>query len=354
MNANAPSSAEIQVADMDQFKKIIARVAAGERLDITDARLAFDIMMTGNATPAQIGGFLMGLRVRGETVEEITGGALALRARVHSVKAPLDCIDTCGTGGDASSSWNISTAVSFVLAGLGITVAKHGNKAQSSKSGAADVLAALGVKIDCDFSLVEQALREAKIGFLMAPRHHGAMRHVGPARVELGTRTIFNLLGPLSNPAGARRQLLGVFNRQWVRPMAEVLRNLGSEKVWVVHGSDGMDELTTTGPSYVAALENGQIREFEIHPEELGLPVAPAEALKGGDANQNAHALMALLEGQQGPYYDIVLLNSAAAILISDKAQNLAEAVILARDALLSGKAKAALTSLIQITNRPV
>ena len=233
--------------EIETFKGLIGRVAERQELSVEDARTAFDIMMSGDATPSQMGAFLMALRVRGETVDELTGGAMAMRAKAHGITAPANAIDTCGTGGDAKGTWNVSTAVSFVLAAHDIPVAKHGNRALSSKTGAADVLTALGVNIECPFPLVEKSLRDACIGFLMAPRHHGAMRHVGPTRVELGTRTIFNLLGPLSNPAGAKRQIMGVFAKQWVEPLAHVQNQLGAERVWVMHGADGMDELTTTG-----------------------------------------------------------------------------------------------------------
>ncbi len=245
--------------DTSDFKALIAKVALGQRLAEEEASGAFDAMMSGNVTPSQMGGFLMALRVRGETVEEITGAARAMRAKALTIDAPPDAIDTCGTGGDGSGSFNISTATALVVAGAGVPVANHGNRNLSSKSGSADVLAALGVNIDADMSLVRRAIWEAKIGFLMAPRHHGAIRHVGPTRVELGTRTLFNLLGPLSNPAGAKRQLLGVFTPEWVRPLAEVLGKLGSERAWVVHG-EGMDEITTTGTTVVAELRNGKAR----------------------------------------------------------------------------------------------
>ncbi|MEC9347410.1 MAG: anthranilate phosphoribosyltransferase [Pseudomonadota bacterium] len=337
--------------DMENFRALVGRVAAGERLSVGDARTAFDIMMSGNATPSQMGGFLIGLRVRGETVDEITGGALAMRSRASMVQAPAGAIDTCGTGGDAKGTWNVSTAVSFVLAAHGIPVAKHGNRALSSKTGAADVLAALGVNIDCDFALVERALNEANIGFLMAPRHHGAMRHVGPTRVELGTRTIFNLLGPLSNPAGAKRQLMGVFARQWVEPLAEVQRQLGAEKVWIVHGSDGMDELTTTGPTHVAELANGTVRAFEVTPADAGLPLADPSALKGGEPAENAAALRAMLEGQKGAFRDIVMLNAAAGLIVADRAPDLKTGAGMAAEAIDSGAALARLEQLVTITN---
>jgi len=338
-------------ADLDDFKRLIAEVATGRSLSVDEAETAFDIMMSGNATPAQMGGFLMALRVRGETVDEITGGARTLRAKALMIDAPAGALDTCGTGGDAKGTWNVSTASALVLASLGVPVAKHGNRALSSKTGAADVLAALGVNIECDLALVRKSLWEVGIGFLMAPRHHGAMRHVGPARVELGTRTIFNLLGPLSNPAGARRQILGVFAADWVEPLAKVLRNLGSERVWVVHGSDGMDELTTTGPSIVAELKDGEIRRFEVTPEDAGLARADPDALRGGDPAHNAAALRAVLMGQQGAFRDIVLLNTAAALVIADKAQDLRDGAALAATALDEGRALRTLEALIAITH---
>jgi anthranilate phosphoribosyltransferase len=293
----------------------------------------------------------MGLRVRGETVDELTGGAEALRERMVKVQAPADAIDTCGTGGDASGTFNVSTAAALVVAACGVPVAKHGNRALSSKAGSADILAALGVNIDVEPSRVERAIREAGIGFMMAPRHHGAMRHVAGARVELGTRTIFNLLGPLANPAGARRQLLGVFAHDWIEPLAHVLGQLGSERAWVVHGSDGLDELTTTGPSHVAELRAGRVTTFEVTPEQAGLPRARLEDLRGADATTNADALRALLDGVRGPYRDIVLLNSAAALMIADRAGDLAAGVARAVEAVDSGAAKAALVRLIAISS---
>src|SRR5213078_3339843 len=253
-------------------------------------------MMSGEATPSQMGGLLMGLRLRGETVDEITGAVTTMRAKMQKVAAPPDAIDVVGTGGDASGSYNISTCAAFIVAGAGIPVAKHGNRALSSRSGAADVLGALGVKIELRPDEITRCIYEAGIGFMFAPAHHPAMKHVGPTRVELGTRTIFNLLGPLSNPAGVKRQMVGVFSRQWVQPLAQVLKNLGAESAWVVHGSDGLDEITLTGPSFVAALENGNIRTFEVTPEEAGLSRVGTDALKGGDAEANAIALHSVLD----------------------------------------------------------
>jgi anthranilate phosphoribosyltransferase len=338
-------------ASLASIKALIGEVAAGRRLSLEQAQQAFDIMMSGDATPAQVGGLLIGLRVRGETVDELTGGALAMRARMVRVEAPANAIDTCGTGGDASGTYNVSTAAALVVAACGVPVAKHGNRALSSRAGSADVLRELGVEIDAEVPVVERAIREAGIGFMMAPRHHGAMRHVAGARVELGTRTIFNLLGPLANPAGARRQLLGVFAREWVEPLAQVLARLGCERAWVVHGAGGLDELSTTGPSTVAELKGGAVRTFEVTPEALGLPRASLEQLKGGEAEANAAAVSGLLDGAQGPFRDIVLLNAAAALVVADAAPDLAEGIAQAAQAIDSGRARGVLARLVAITN---
>jgi anthranilate phosphoribosyltransferase len=350
----APPGAAAPAGEKIGLKPFIARIAEGHRLTADEAAAAFEIIMSGEATASQTGGFLMALRVRGETVEEIAGAARIMRAKALTLEAPPGAMDCCGTGGDASGSFNISTAVSFVLAGAGVPVAKHGNRALSSRSGAADVLTALGVEIDADMALVRRALHEAGVCFLMAPRHHGAMRHVGPTRVELGTRTVFNLLGPLSNPAGTRRQLIGVFAAQWVEPLAEVLGRLGAERAWVVHGSDGLDELTTTGPSQVAELRDGAVRAFEVRPEDAGLPAARPEDLRGGDAETNAAALTALLGGAPGPYRDVVLLNAAAALIVAGRADTLADGVRLAARAVDDGRARRALERLVAITNGPL
>jgi anthranilate phosphoribosyltransferase len=334
----------------NRMKELIGRVAAGRTLSLDEARDAFDIMMSGDATPAQVGGFLMALRVRGETVDELTGGALAMRERMVKVKAPADAIDTCGTGGDASGTYNVSTAAALVVAACGVPVAKHGNRALSSRAGSADVLAALGVDTDAEVGHVEQAIAGAGIGFMMAPRHHGAMRHVAGVRVELGTRTIFNLLGPLANPASARRQLLGVFAKNWVEPLAHVLGQLGSDRAWVVHGSDGLDEITTTGPSQVAELQGGTVRCFEVTPEQAGLPRGRPEDLRGADAETNAQAIRALLTGAPGPFRDIVLLNAAAALVVAGRADDLRAGVAQAAQAIDSGAADAVLGRLVAIT----
>jgi anthranilate phosphoribosyltransferase len=334
------------------FKTLLARLAVGERLSEVDSAAAFDAMMSGDATPSQMGAFLMALRMRGETVEEITGAARTMRAKALPIDAPKGAIDTVGTGGDNAGTFNISTAAAIVVAGAGVPVAKHGNRNFSSKSGSADILAALGVNLDAGVGAVQRAMREAGIGFLMAPKYHSATRHVGPTRAELGTRTIFNLLGPISNPAGAKRQLVGVFAPAWVRPIAEVLGKLGSERAWVVHG-DGLDELTTTGVSFVAELKDGKVDAFEVTPEQAGLKRASLAALKGGEPAENAAKLRALLEGEEGALRDIVLLNAAAALIIAGKAQDLRAGVALAAKSIQSGAAKAALDKLVAITNTP-
>src|SRR6201992_3823943 len=286
---------------MNDFKSIIGKVATGATLTGDEPPSPFDSMMSGEATRSQMGGLLMALRVRGETVDEITGAVSAMRAKMLPVVAPADAVDIVGTGGDGSGAVNVSTGASFIVAGAGVPVSRHGNRALSSRSGAADVLASLGVKIDLKPEQVGRCVKQAGIGFMFAPSHHPAMKNVGPTRTELATRTIFNLLGPLSNPAGVKRQMVGVFSRQWVQPLAQVLKNLGAKSVWVVHGSDGLDEITLTGPTFVASLENGNIRTFEVTPEEAGLSRVDGEALKGGDATANAVALQGVLDGNPGP-----------------------------------------------------
>jgi anthranilate phosphoribosyltransferase len=336
---------------MDDLKSIIGKVATGATLSRDEAASAFNAMMSGEATPSQMGGLLMALRVRGETVEEITGAVSAMRSKMLRVKAPANAVDVVGTGGDGSGSVNVSTCAAFIVAGAGVPVAKHGNRALSSRSGAADVLAALGVKIDLSPERVGRCVAEAGIGFMFAPAHHPAMKNVGPTRVELATRTIFNLLGPLSNPAGVKRQLVGVFSRQWVQPLAQVLKNLGSESVWVVHGSDGLDEITLTGPTFVASLDNGSIRTFEVTPEDAGLSRVGGEALMGGDADANAVALQGVLHGKPGAYRDVALLNAAAALIVAGRATDLREGAALAAKSLDSGAAAARLKHLVAISN---
>jgi anthranilate phosphoribosyltransferase len=336
-------------ASLAAMKALLGRLAQGATLTEAESEQAFDIIMSGDATPAQIGAFLMALRLRGETVEEIAGAVRAMRAKMVRVAAPPGAIDIVGTGGDATGTYNISTAAALVVAGLGVPVAKHGNRALSSKSGAADVLAALGVKIDADLALVEKSLAEAKIAFLMAPRHHGAMRHVAGPRVELGHRTVFNILGPLCNPAGVTRQMTGAFSPDWLEPMARVLGRLGGEWAWVVHGQ-GMDELATTGPSQVVELKNGDIRRFEVTPEDAGLRRASMAELTGGHPAHNAQALRDVLAGKPSAYRDMVVLNAAAALVVADRAPDLKAGAALAAQALDSGAAGQALDRLIAIS----
>lgn len=339
---------------MKDFKALLAHVADGRSLSAEDARTAFDIMMSGEATPVQMSAFLMALRVRGETVEEIAGGAAAMRARAARVEPVDGAVDTCGTGGDGLGTHNVSTATAFVVAGSGVPVAKHGNKAASSRCGSADVLAALGIQLDLEPAAITRMMRETGFGFMLAPRHHSAMRHVAPVRGELGCRTVFNLLGPLSNPAGAKRQLVGVFDRRWVEPMARVLASLGAERAWVVHGSDGLDEVTTTGPTFVAEVRDGAVRTFTIEPEDAGLKRASLADLKGGTPEENARAIRDLLGGAPGPYRDIVLLNAAAALIVAEKCATLKDGVALAAEAIGSGRARRVLDSLVALTNEPV
>ncbi len=337
---------------MEAFKPLLAKVATGASLSRAEAETAFDDMLSGEVTPAQMGAFLMALRVRGETVDEITGAVSAMRRKMLVVKAPAGAIDIVGTGGDGSGSYNVSTLASLIVAACGVPVAKHGNRAASSKSGASDVLGALGVAIGLSPDMVEACIRDANIGFMMAPTHHAATRHVAPARVELGTRTIFNILGPLSNPANVKRQLVGVFSRSMLEPMANVLGNLGSERVWLVHGSDGLDEITTTGPTHVASLENGKVTSFDISPEDAGLPRAKAADLRGGDPAHNAAALTAVLDGMRSPYRDIAVFNAAAALIVAGKAKTLVEGAGLAGAALDKGAARETLKKLVDVSNR--
>lgn len=339
-------------AELTRFRALIAKAATGAPLAFDEAREAFGLMMTGNATPAQVAGLLMAMRVRGETVEEITAGATALRERMTRINAPPGAVDTCGTGGDAAGTHNISTAAALVVAGCGVPVAKHGNRGLSSRSGSSDVLTALGVDVEADLALVERAIGEAGIGFMMAPRHHGAMRHVAGPRVELGTRTVFNLLGPLANPAGVRRQVVGVFAAAWVEPLAEVLGRLGAEFAWVVHGrDDGLDELTTTGPTLVAEWDGTKVRTFEVTPEEAGLPRARLDDLKGGEPAQNAAAIRAVLSGERSPLRDAALLGAAGALMVAGRARSLREGAAIAAESVDGGAAARALDRLVGITN---
>ena len=334
---------------MNGLKPVLARLAAGERLAESEAEHAFGVIMEGEATPAQIAGLLMAMRVRGETVAEMTGAVRAMRARMAAVEAPAGAIDIVGTGGDASGTLNISTAAALVVAGCGVPVAKHGNRALSSRSGAADALAALGVNLDVPLERLPAVLAAAGMAFLMAPRHHAALRHAAGPRVELGTRTLFNLLGPLANPARVTRQLTGAFSPEWLRPMAETLARLGTERAWVVHGQ-GLDEIALSGDTQVVALERGTIRAFTITPEQAGLRRAPPEAVRGGDPAENALALTGLLEGQPGPYRDIVLLNAAAALVVAGRAEDLRGGVARAARSLDDGAAAAVLARLKEAT----
>jgi anthranilate phosphoribosyltransferase len=327
------------------LKPFIARLAAGETLSADQAEAAFDVIMSGEATPAQIGGLLMAMRLRGETVAEITGAVRAMRARMTAIEAPDGAIDVCGTGGDGAGTLNVSSAVTFVVAGCGVPVAKHGNSALSSRTGGADVLKALGINVDAPIEELPSILAKAGCVFLFAPRHHPSIRHAAGPRVELGTRTIFNLLGPLANPARVRRQLAGVFSPDWTRPMAETLAALGHESAWIVHGM-GLDELTTAGPNHVTALRQGEISSFVVDPADAGLPHAPISAIRGGDAAFNATALEALLQGAPGAYRDTVLLNAAAALIVADRAGTLREGVSLAANSIASESALNALHTL--------
>ncbi|RWM13380.1 MAG: anthranilate phosphoribosyltransferase [Mesorhizobium sp.] len=335
---------------MSALKTHIAKVATGTALSFEEAREAFDIIMSGDATPGQIGGFLMALRVRGETVGEISGAVATMRAKMLRVEAPHGAIDIVGTGGDNSHSVNISTASAFVIAAAGVPVAKHGNRGLSSLTGSADVLTALGVKIDISPEMIGRCIHEAGVGFMFAPAHHPAMKHVGPTRVELGTRTIFNLLGPLSNPAGVSRQMVGVFLPEWIMPVAETLKALGAEHAWVVHG-DGYDEITTTGETQVAELAGGEIRTFTLTPEAVGLKRHTKEELRGGDAAYNARQLRDMLGGAAGAYRDTVLMNAGAGLVVAGKATTLADGIAAAAQAIDSGRALAVLDKLVEISN---
>jgi anthranilate phosphoribosyltransferase len=338
---------------MSAFKVLIAKAAEGKKLSREEAKEAFDIMMSGEATPSQIGGFLLALRVRGETVEEITGAVEAMRERMLRVSAPADAIDIVGTGGDGSGSYNISTASAFVAAGSGLRIAKHGNRALSSKSGAADTLAALGVKLEIGPEKIAECIRGAGLGFMFAPAHHSAMKHVGPTRVELGTRTIFNLLGPLSNPAGVKRQITGVFSKAWVEPLAHVLKNLGSERVWVAHGAGGLDEITAAGETWVAELKDGQVKMFQVTPEEAGVPRSSLDELKGGDAVKNAEALSKVLAGAENGFRNAVLMTTGAALLVAGKVSTLRDGARMAAESISSGRARAVLDRLVGLSNAP-
>jgi anthranilate phosphoribosyltransferase len=335
---------------MSEALKPLIAAAAERPLTRAEAEEAFAILFEGDATPSQIGGLLMALRTRGETVAEYAAAAAVMRARCHAVRAPEGAIDIVGTGGDGKGTLNISTATAFVVAGAGVPVAKHGNRNLSSRSGAADALGQLGINVMVGPDIVERALAEAGIGFMMAPMHHPAMKHVMPVRAELGTRTIFNILGPLTNPAGVRRQLTGAFSPRLIRPMAETLHALGAERAWLVHGGDGTDELSIAGSSAVAALDAGVVTEFEVHPEDAGLPVHPFAAILGGTPAENGAALRALLDGAHGAYRDAVLFNAAAALIVAGRAASLRDGVQQARDSLDSGAARARVAALARVS----
>ncbi len=336
---------------MAELKPFIAKAANGEALSRAEARVAFDVMMSGEATPSQIAGFLMALRVRGETVDEITGAVEIMREKMLRVEAPADTIDIVGTGGDASGSYNISTCAAFIAAAAGLTVAKHGNRALSSRSGAADVLMALGVKIDIPPEKISESMREASLGFMFAPAHHSSMKFVGPTRVELGTRTIFNLLGPLSNPAGARRQVTGVYSRAWVEPLAQVLNNLGCEACWICYGEGGMDEIVPSGTTWIAELKDGNIRSFELTPEMADLKRSNLSDLKGGDAAHNADALRHVLQGKASAFADAALMTAGAALVVASKAADIKAGVKQAQEAVRAGAAEKTLARLIEVSN---
>lgn len=336
---------------MTEAMKPLIYAASEGPLSRAQAEEAFGYLFAGQATPAQIGGLLMALRARGEAVSEYAAAAAVMRAHCVPVTAPDGAMDIVGTGGDGKHTLNISTATAFVVAGAGVPVAKHGNRNLSSKSGTADVQSALGINVNVTPDVVERAIAQAGIGFMMAPLHHPAMRHVGPVRLELGCKTIFNILGPLTNPAGVKRQLTGAFAIDLIFPMAETLQQLGTEKAWLVHGSDGTDEITICGPTSVAVLEDGKITSRQIHPEDAGLPEHPFRDIIGGTPDQNATALRALLDGAPGAYRDAVLFNAAAALVVADKAASLTDGVAIARDSIDSGKAKAALDALVRVTN---
>lgn len=338
----------------DTLHHSLALLADGKNLPPDLAVRVFQIIMNGGATPAQIAAILMGLRIKGETVDEISAGATAMRVKAKSFKSVAGAIDTCGTGGDSRGTYNISTATAFVLAACGLPVVKHGNRSVSSRSGSADVLNVLGIKTDCELEIAERCLRECGIAFLFAPKFHPAMRHVAPVRQELGLRTIFNILGPLTNPAAPDFQLLGVYDKSLLKPLAETLKNLGTKAAWLVHGSDGQDELTLTGTSKVVALKNGEISEFEVSPEDANLPSAPLEDLKGGDPERNASALIEAISGVENPYRNAVVYNAAAGLVIAGKTDNLKDGASIAKEAIDSGRAHSILKKLVDVSNSPI
>lgn len=336
------------------IKQALHKISEGRDLTGEEMRAVMRLIMDGQATPAQTGAFLMGMRIKGESVGEIAAAVSIMREKMVPVDAPEEAIDIVGTGGDGIGTLNISTAASFVVAAAGVPVAKHGNRALSSKSGSSQALEALGVKLDLTPAQIGECVRQANIGFMFAPSHHPAMKHVGPARAELGVRTMFNLLGPQSNPASVRRYVLGVYSEQWVEPVAAALLANRAIKAWVMHGSDGLDELTVTGPSFVAQIANGDLRSFEITPEQAGLRRYELKDILGGTPDENAAAIHALFDGASGAYRDIVLLNAAAALIVADKADDLKQGVAIAREAIDSGAAKQTLAKLVAVSNGQV
>jgi anthranilate phosphoribosyltransferase len=330
---------------------VLAVLAEGRNLPKDMAVRAFQVIMNGGATPAQMGALLMGLRVKGETIDEIAAGAIAMRAKAQRIKVPTGSIDPCGTGGDNKGTYNISTAVAFVLAACGVPVAKHGNRSVSSQSGSADVLAMLGVKIDAEIPVLERCIAECGMCFLMAPKFHPATRHVAPVRQELGTRTIFNLLGPISNPAAPDFHLLGIYSEDWIEPMAAALKETGTKAAWVVHGSDGLDELTLSGVSYVAELKDGNIRRFEIKPEDAGIKSTSLDELRGGTPEANAQALIQAISGAEGAYRRAVIYNAAAGLMVAGKTSDMKTGAAMAADAIDSGKAHSVLKKLTDISH---
>lgn len=337
---------------MEEMKPFLAKVADGNALNQSEAWQAFDIIMSGKATPSQIGAFLMALRLRGETVDEITGAVSQMRAKMSTVDAPENAVDIVGTGGTGTKTYNISTCAAMIMAGGGISVAKHGNKALSSLSGSGDVLSSLGVNLEQDSQGVTRCIKEANIGFMFAPNHHSSMRFVGPSRVEMGIRTIFNLLGPLANPANVKHHLIGVFDPQWLEPFAQTLKNLESKMAWIIHGEGGLDEISTLGETQIVQLKDGEITRFTISPEDVGLPRAKMEDIRGGTGDANAVALRAILSGEKGPYRDIVVMNAAAGLLIGGKVDSYADGVELAQQIIDNGDALNALNKLVAVSNQ--
>ncbi len=338
----------------NEIQDILTELACGRDLNASSAERAFQIIMSGGATPAQISALLMGLRQKGETVEEITAGARVLRHKAQTFTAPDNAIDTCGTGGDGKRTFNISTAVAIVAASCGVPVVKHGNRSVTSASGSSDILSELGVRIDAAAETSQAALADTNLCFLMAPLYHKAMRHVAPIRQELGLRTIFNLLGPLANPARTKRQLLGVYDKAWSQPLASVLHNLGVVRAWVVHGNDGMDEITTTDTSHIVSLDHGTITELTLDPRDYGFDLVNQSALTGGLPEENAKSLQQLLSGEKNAYYDIVVLNSAAALIVAGRCDTIEEGCVIARAAIDTGQAKYTLAAFAEATQEKI